>query len=219
MQGEFLIILKEAKRGSPFSETDAIADIFSMADENGEFCSTTRKLMDRWGWSNTKTVSFISKLEEKDILKTQKRHKKDTLYCINTRFFVGSQDTKKTQKRYKKDINCIENTEICKRIIDYLNKGLGTNYRYEKYDTQNLITERLKEGYTEQDFYTVIDKKVKEWKGTTRERYLSPDGLFGNRFEKYLNQGIIEEKSRNKFNDFPQREYDFEKLEKELLKG
>lgn len=76
-------------------------------------------------------------------------------------------------------------------IVNYLNKVLGTNYKSNTKNTVKHITARLREGYTEQDFFTVIDKKYAEWHGTDMEKYLVPETLFGTKFEKYLNQNIV----------------------------
>lgn len=82
----------------------------------------------------------------------------------------------------------INNTEIYKNVINYLNSICATNYKYSTPKTQKQISARLKEGFTEKDFYTVIDKKSKEWFGTDMEKYLRPETLFGTKFESYLNQ-------------------------------
>ena len=42
--------------------------------------------------------------------------------------------------------------------------------------------------YVLDNFYDVIDKKVKEWFNTEMQQYLRPSTLFGNKFEQYLNQ-------------------------------
>lgn len=76
----------------------------------------------------------------------------------------------------------------CKAIIDYLNDKAGTAYRHSSKDTQSHIRARLADGFTVQDFRTVIDKKVDEWKGSEMEKYLRPSTLFGTKFEGYLNQ-------------------------------
>jgi len=78
--------------------------------------------------------------------------------------------------------------ENIKYIIDYLNDSIGSKYKYNTKGTISLIKARFKEGYVLDDFYDVIDKKVKEWKGTEFEQYLRPSTLFGNKFENYLNQ-------------------------------
>ena len=100
------------------------------------------------------------------------------------------------------DINNIDNNknkEIYINIINYLNNKCNTRYRYNTPNTQKHINARLNEGYTEQDFYTVISKKSDEWLGTEQERYLRPDTLFGTKFESYLNQQIKRKDSTKEF--------------------
>lgn len=82
-------------------------------------------------------------------------------------------------------------TEVYKKIIDYLNARCGTKYRHTTTGTRKHIHARLAEGYTEKDFQVVIDKKCAEWMGTEQEKYLRPETLFGSKFESYLNQNII----------------------------
>lgn len=79
-------------------------------------------------------------------------------------------------------------------IINYLNIRCNTRYKNNTINTKKHIAARIREGYTEQDFYTVIDKKADEWLGTERERYLRPDTLFGTKFESYLNQNITSDR-------------------------
>lgn len=92
--------------------------------------------------------------------------------------------------------NTISNTDIYKEIISYLNMILDSNYKYTTKKTQDCIKARLNDGFTVEDFKTVIDKKAKEWQGTTMERYLRPETLFGNKFEGYLNQNIVDKPSK-----------------------
>ena len=91
------------------------------------------------------------------------------------------------------DKNSIEKVSIDKyivEIVDYLNHVCGTNYRPNTKNTQKHIKARLSEGYTVDDFKTVIDKKHTEWSGKDMEQYLRPDTLFGTKFESYLQQKI-----------------------------
>ena len=50
----------------------------------------------------------------------------------------------------------------------------------------------MKEGFTEQDFYDVIDNKVYEWGDNEKMRiYLRPTTLFGTKFESYLQGNVV----------------------------
>ena len=119
-------------------------------------------------------------------------------------------------------------------IINYLNSKVGVMYKVSNTKTINLVRARLKEGFTIEDFKTVIDKKVRSWKGTSFEQYLTPFTLFGDKFEVYLNQNILKEnygKSNNyygnsksygrnnkiSFDNFKGRDYDYADLERKLL--
>lgn len=76
-----------------------------------------------------------------------------------------------------------------KNIIDYLNAKTGANYRASSNKTQTLIKARFNEGFTLEDFKTVIDKKATEWLHDNKmATYLRPETLFGTKFESYLNQ-------------------------------
>lgn len=127
------------------------------------------------------------------------------------------------------DTNLYKYIEAANEIISYLNLNLGTKYKEKNKGTLILINKRIDEGYTVDDFKSVIDKKVKTWRNTKFEQYLNPQTLFGDKFEIYLNQNIIkEEKKENtfidyreprklRFNNFKGRDYDYDDLEKKLL--
>lgn len=76
---------------------------------------------------------------------------------------------------------------IYKYIVEYLNGKTGASYKSTTKKTKACIHARLQEGFTVDDFKTVIDKKCEEWKGTEFEQYLRPETLFGTKFESYLN--------------------------------
>lgn len=161
-------------------------------------------------------------------------HEKEQGVCFETNTGCASRRTTKTHllnnpstietniKKYiKKDVE---------EVIEYLNNKINASYRANTKSTVSVIMARLNENYTVEDFKLVIDKKSKEWLGSTMEKYLTPQTLFGNKFEQYINQKIITEpkgSSFNKaadgainprsFNNFEAREYDYDSLEKKLL--
>lgn len=73
-------------------------------------------------------------------------------------------------------------------IVDYLNAKADTKFKSSSKKTKSLIHARFEDGFNVDDFYTVIDKKCEEWKGTEWEKYIRPETLFGTKFEGYLNQ-------------------------------
>lgn len=83
------------------------------------------------------------------------------------------------------------NSETRSEIINYLNEKAGTHFRERTPKTKKYINARFNEGFTLEDFKTVIDKKCAEWLGTKFEPYLRPETLFGTKFESYLNAKII----------------------------
>ena len=79
-------------------------------------------------------------------------------------------------------------SETYKTIISYLNEKAGTKYKATTAKTKTAIHARFSEGFTVDDFKTVIDKKCAEWIGDPKmEKYLRPETLFGTKFEGYLN--------------------------------
>lgn len=81
-------------------------------------------------------------------------------------------------------------------IIAHLNEKAGTNYRPGSGKTQTCINARFNEGFTVEDFKTVIDKKCEEWIGTDMEKFLRPETLFGPKFESYLNARTTKPKAK-----------------------
>lgn len=86
--------------------------------------------------------------------------------------------------------------------IAYLNQKLGKSYKYVDKNTK-LVNARLKEGYTIDDFKTVIDKKVTEWQNGDMAKYLRPETLFGTKFDGYLNQPIAKKQGYVYEDDLP----------------
>lgn len=74
-----------------------------------------------------------------------------------------------------------------REILDYLNRKAGTKYR-DGAMAKKFINARLNEGYTLEDFQTVIDSKCAEWLRTDMAKYLRPETLFGTKMDGYLGQ-------------------------------
>lgn len=106
------------------------------------------------------------------------------------------------------DTNTISITETITEIISYLNNKLGTKYRVNNKVTQKHIKARLSEGYTVEDFKTVIDKKYDEWNETEMAKFLRPETLFGTKFDSYLNSLVTPIKKKNNLVTINGKEYE-----------
>ena len=112
------------------------------------------------------------------------------------------------------DIKDKEDKEIYSSIISYLNEKAGTKYRTSSQKTKTCINGRLAEGFTLEDFKTVIDKKCTEWLGSDMEQYLRPETLFGTKFEGYLNAKVRQGK-KEVIPDWMKKEQEDAELRKE----
>lgn len=165
------------------------------------YCKETKEILIlnwyRYNWSKSKdTLKGVSKVAEHIKCGEFRKYVFDTVNCIErgeiTRPPIDPLQASITDTDTVSDsITDTDNKEIYKRIIDYLNVKCNTRYRHTTENTKKHIRARMAEGYSEDDFYIVIDKKCSEWIGTEQEKYLRPDTLFGTKFESYLNQRII----------------------------
>lgn len=85
-----------------------------------------------------------------------------------------------------------QNRELIKQIIDYLNEKTGKNFKAASAETKRYINARLNDGYTLEDFKTVIDNKAGQWLNSGEmNKYLRPATLFSAKFESYLNENTV----------------------------
>ena len=107
----------------------------------------------------------------------------------------GTEVERKRTKKPNRNTQKIDSDEVFQQIQDiiaYLNQVTGKRYTTANANTRNLIKQRLKEGYTMNDFLKVIDEKSEEWMGNEMNKYLRPITLFGNKFESYLNSQKVQ---------------------------
>ena len=124
------------------------------------------------------------------LLKNFNGGSKETLTGAVKNFNGGSKETLPNNE----DNNISINNNI-KIIIDYLNVKAGVHFRPNAANTMRCVGARLHEGFTVDDFKTVIDKKCAEWLASDMAKYLRPETLFGNKFESYLNAPVTNRKA------------------------
>jgi uncharacterized phage protein (TIGR02220 family) len=100
---------------------------------------------------------------------------------------VIEQPRHQPSKEKKKSTNS-EFDSLIYSICSHLNFKTKSSYRHKSDTIQKLISARMSEGFTLEDFKKVIDTKTDSWLNTEFEKYLRPQTLFGNKFESYLNE-------------------------------
>ncbi|WP_199874203.1 conserved phage C-terminal domain-containing protein [Paraclostridium bifermentans] len=153
----------------------------------------------------------LLKFEKHGFLTNKSTNKNRLITIVNWELYQSEEEKQQTkQQAPNKQLTTNKNVkneknEIYSRVITRLNGLTSKNFKYTTKKTISYIDSRLKEGFSEQDFYKVIGIKVEEWLNTDMAKYLRPETLFGAKFESYLNQSlnnIDEEKSKGKVLDF-----------------
>lgn len=187
-------------------------------------------------WNKHQTLDAYERKKERDRLYQEERRAKQRALIEKS----SDKSSERTSYVAVSDIDKEEDKEKdnniyvpYKEIISYLNEKTGKKLRWDVKSNQKEIKARFNEGYTLDDFKTVIDKKYNEWgRKPTKEElqrgikdmriYLRPKTLFGGNFDDYLNQEQTEKAptkppvSRN-LNNFERRGYDMDSLEEQLL--
>lgn len=140
-------------------------------------------------WEKWQATDGLAVIREQTRKRVAKHREKQKLALCNVTGNVTVTQCNATDIEEDKEQE--ENKEVYKTVVSYLNQKAGTNYRPTTPKTKTAIKARLSEGFTVDDFKTVIDKKCAEWVGNEKmERYLRPETLFGTKFEGYLNAKI-----------------------------
>lgn len=170
------------------------------------------------GWEEHQNTEGLDKIREQNRIRKQRQRERQKL-SIEEKSHDISHVTSRDSHATDKDIDI--DKEIYISIVEYLNEKAGTKFKTGTRKTQTCIHARLAEGFTVDDFKQVIDKKCKDWIGTEWQKFLRPETLFGTKFESYLNEKAADKTMKkvtgNRFNNFHQRNYDMDALEKELL--
>lgn len=163
-------LIRDLLDNKVYSKSDALIDILSMADRNGEVHTSVRKLMSRWNWGNTKVVNFIKFLEQKDICKTEARREQDakqyTTLLMNTglvnSYKDSRQDTGKTQTRQEQSIKTIKTTDALRMILDAWNSlssyGIEPIPKFGISSSQYSSLTNLAKAYSVNDILQSIEK-------------------------------------------------------------
>lgn len=204
--------IKKAKKHETEIETQTVKNAVNTETEIETQEEKNTVYIDSKDLRNTKNTEFYSDSKDTEIQEIESNNIKNTIDTVNTRNRESienniinsyitpyspplSGESKAETETQAKTQRKTQITEIADRVVDYLNHKAGTAYRHGIAKTVSLVSARLKDGFTENDFTLVINKKCEDWNGTDYARYLRPETLFGTKFESYLNQ--VSQQNRN----------------------
>lgn len=190
--------IKKAKKHETEIETQTVKNAVNTETEIETQEEKNTVYIDSKELRNTKNTEYYSDSKDTEKQEIESNNNiKNTIDTVNTRNreSIENNNIKSYITPYSPPLsgeNKTETktqiTEIADRVVDYLNLKAGTSYRHGIAKTISLVSARLKDGFTENDFTLVINKKCEEWKKTDYAKYLRPETLFGTKFESYLNQ-------------------------------
>jgi len=135
-----------------------------------------------------------SETDKAKLMRRLRAKQKVTLLPDVTNCYAEIEQEKEEEKEIQQEIEKETDSYLVKSIVEYLNDKAKSQYRYQTVATKRHIVARINEGFTLDNFKTVIDKKCEEWLGTDMAKYIRPETLFGTKFEVYLNQKSEKEK-------------------------
>lgn len=159
-------------------------------------------------WGKHQTLDAYEKKKERDRARIAKKRAEQKALLAMSPDVSPDKSPDVASPEEERDKEEDKDKEIYVSIVGYLNQRAGTNYRASSKKTKACIHARLEEGFTLDDFKTVIDKKAKEWIGTEYEQYLRPETLFGTKFESYLNANIRKPKASGQGQQIQRDDYD-----------
>lgn len=161
-----------------------IAWVFSQLKGSEELNDTVKKIIDEYEEKNG-TLNYCNEKQNENEYENDNENENDNEVSYHDSYNDSYHDSSISSSN-------VDNKIPYQEIVDYLNMRTGSNYKSSSKKTRDLIKARFNEGFTVDDFKTVIDKKCMEWLHDKKmNKYLRTETLFGTKFESYLNQQIV----------------------------
>src|SRR5699024_11075534 len=199
-------------------------EITALASKNGYCWAENRYFAELYDVHKITISNWLKNLEDKGYIRTELKYVYGTKHVSKRLIYINDTPISQIAKGYKSNdydpINQNTKEELSttsnnntrdiytksgnptrtpyKEIIEYLNEKTGRKYKHTAKLNRRVIKARMNEGYTIEDFKTVIDKKTAKWiKDKKMEEFIRQETLFGNKFDRYLNESnVAQNKSR-----------------------
>lgn len=166
----------------------------------GQLITGSKSIGEQFNINYVKVHRILKVFESEKQIEKQSSNKNSLITIVNWHLYQDYEkqieiqvknncNSSEIQVKTNNNDNNVNNITIIKDIVGYLNRKVGSNFKYSSKKTKSLINARLNEGFKPLDFKQVIDNKTQEWLNDKKMSiYLRPETLFGTKFESYLNQ-------------------------------
>ncbi len=179
----------------------------------GQTITSTRKLCDRWGWSNTKVRNFLKMLENESMIIVKSDSKKTVINIVNYSVYQDSDNKKATVKRQSSDS---ETTVKHTNKNEKNEKNEKNNIRRFTPPTYEQVSSYCLERNNNVDAHRFVDHY--EANGWMRGKTKMKDWKAAVRFWERSNGGGSKTNNNNLGHMDCERDYDFGSLEQQLLR-
>ncbi|ONG71376.1 replication protein [Bacillus cereus] len=168
-------------------------------------------------WEKHQNVDGLEKIREQNRLRKQKQREKlklemsrDSHETITQSHATDIEEDKELDKEKELEIINTSSSDESdtkvpipyQEILEYLNEKAEKNFNHKAEAHRKLIRARWNEGYTVDNFKTVINNKTSQWlgkfdkEGKHLDQYLRPSTLFAQKhFDNYLNETVSKSQS------------------------
>lgn len=179
----------------------------------GQTITSTRKLCDRWGWSNTKVRNFLKMLENESMIIVKSDSKKTVINIVNYSVYQDSDNKKAAVKRQSSDS---ETTVKHTNKNEKNEKNEKNNIRRFTPPTYEQVSSYCLERNNNVDAHRFVDHY--EANGWMRGKTKMKDWKAAVRFWERSNGGGSKTNNNNLGHMDCERDYDFCSLEQQLLR-
>ena len=139
-------------------------------------------------WEKHQNIEGLEKIRKQTRERVRKHREQKQLEASNVNVTLRNATEEELEEEKNREEDKAPSLPY-KNIINHLNEQANKKYKHTTNKTQGLIKARFNEGFNEDDFISVINNMVNEWKHDSKmNKYLRPETLFGTKFESYLNQ-------------------------------
>lgn len=202
-----------------FCDTSMIFDGHNVVVKRGQILTSVRKLSERWRWNKDRTLRYLRLLEECGMIDRESNAKRTLITIVKYDDYQNVCDTDTDTKRdthtdtdtdtdqdtdtpHNNNSNNSSNNSINKRGKIFSPPTLEEVKAYCQERNNTINPEAFIDYYASQKWKKANGRPVEDWKACVRT------------WEKREKD---KPKPTNKFNNFEQRNYDMEELEKRFL--